>query len=234
MAGQLSPVEGSSWSDRASRSVVRRLMWPAAAIGLGLVLITGSFDTSAQTTAQGMTQGTTSAVPPVVAQAPEQDAAAEEKPAMPPSAPTRLSIPAIGVDAPFTGLAIGKSGQLDAPPAADDNLVGWFKDGVAPGARGTAIVAGHVDTKTGPAVFAQLSTVLPGTKIDIKRKDGTTAYFLVDSVESFSKANFPNDRVYADAPDAQLRLITCGGDYDHKVKDYTENVVVFAHLDAAA
>lgn len=36
--------------------------------------------------------------------------------------------------------------------------------------------------------------------------------------------------MYADTPQAQVRLITCAGDYDHKAKDYTENLVVFAHL----
>ncbi|NUK13590.1 class F sortase, partial [Streptomyces lunaelactis] len=54
----------------------------------------------------------------------------------------------------------------------------------------------------------------------------------VDSVETFSKARFPNERVYADTPSPQLRLITCGGDYDRKAKDYEDNVVVFAHLDS--
>ncbi len=230
MAGQLPPVEGSSWSARATQRVGRQFLWPAAAVGLGILLIGGSLDTSAQ--------GMPTATPPAAAAAPtpmSTPTAAEESYAeLPPSKPTRLSIPVIGVDAPFTGLSIGTKGQLEAPPADDANLVGWFKDGVTPGQRGTAIVAGHVDTMTGPAVFAVLSALQKDNKIHIRREDGSTASFVVDSVESFSKADFPNERVYADAPDAQLRLITCGGDYDRKAKDYTENVVVFAHLDEAA
>jgi hypothetical protein len=66
--------------------------------------------------------------------------------------------------------------------------------------------------------------------VDVVRKDGTTVTFSVDDVESFSKSDFPDDRVYADTPDPQLRLITCGGEYDKKAKDYKENVVVFAHM----
>jgi sortase (surface protein transpeptidase) len=147
--------------------------------------------------------------------------------------PTHISIPEIGVSAPFTPLSIGATGQLNAPPPADNNLVGWFEGGVTPGERGSSIVAGHVDTKTGPAVFLLLNTLKPGNTVDITRKDGVVATFEVDSVDSFSKANFPNDRVYADTPDAQLRLITCGGDYDKKAKDYEENVVVFAHLESS-
>jgi LPXTG-site transpeptidase (sortase) family protein len=153
-------------------------------------------------------------------------------PALPRSAPTRLLIPQIGVDAPFTDLAIGPSGALDAPPQDDVNLVGWFAAGVSPGEHGTSIIAGHVDTVTSPAVFAELSELKAGHRFHVRRKDGTTATFVVDAVESFHKDTFPNERVYADTPDAQVRLITCSGRYDRKAKDYTENLVVFAHLDA--
>ncbi|MGW5781710.1 sortase domain-containing protein, partial [Streptomyces sp. NPDC003863] len=76
---------------------------------------------------------------------------------MPRSAPIRLRIPKIRVDAPFTGLKIGPTGALDPPPADDTNLVGWQRSGISPGQRGTAIIAGHLDTKTSPAVFARLA-----------------------------------------------------------------------------
>lgn len=93
-------------------------------------------------------------------------------------------------------------------------------------------MAGHVDTTTGPAVFLQLQFLKPGATVDITRADGTVASFSVDTVETFKKADFPDKKVYADTPDAQLRLITCGGNYDRKAKDYEDNVVVFAHLDS--
>ncbi|MEU6879163.1 class F sortase [Streptomyces sp. NPDC046712] len=155
-------------------------------------------------------------------------------PAMPRSAPTRLKIPKIGVDAPFTGLEIGPSGALDPPPADDTNLVGWHASGISPGERGTALIAGHLDTATAPAVFARLGELKPGDNFEVRRADGTTAVFLIDSVESFRKDDFPDQRVYDDTPDALVRLITCAGAYDRKAKDYTENLVVFAHLDPDA
>ncbi|MCO6717052.1 sortase domain-bontaining protein, partial [Streptomyces sp. CHB19.2] len=71
------------------------------------------------------------------------------------SAPTRLRIPDIDVDAPFIDLDVAASGELEAPPPDDTNLVGWFAGGVSPGERGTSIIAGHVDTKTSAAVFAR-------------------------------------------------------------------------------
>ncbi|MFF4792720.1 class F sortase [Streptomyces sp. NPDC001276] len=149
---------------------------------------------------------------------------------LPRSAPTRISIPDIGVDAPFTKLSVNASGQLNPPPAENTNLVGWFKGGPSPGERGASVVVGHLDTKTGPAVFAELDSLEPGAVVNITRADGTVARFKVDSIDAFSKAHFPDDRVYADTATPQLRLITCGGKFDRAKGGYQENVVVFAHL----
>jgi LPXTG-site transpeptidase (sortase) family protein len=173
------------------------------------------------------------AAAPTPTPAPAPPPAPPPKPSLPHSPPTRLEIPQIGVDAPFTGLTLEDSGALGAPPGDDKNLVGWYQDGAAPGEIGTAVVAGHVDTKTGPAVFLRLSTLEPGSTVDITREDGIVATFSVDSVQAFPKADFPDQQVYDDASDAQLRLVTCGGSYDRKRKDYVDNVVVFAHLQSS-
>ncbi|MEU8510695.1 class F sortase [Kitasatospora sp. NPDC048722] len=170
--------------------------------------------------------------PPAAAAKPGPTAAAGA-PALKRSKPTRLRIPQIAVDAPFTELTLGPAGQLNAPPPDDKNLVGWYKGGVTPGERGSAVVAGHVDTTKGPAVFLLLSLLLPGNKVEVARADGTVAVFSVDSVETFAKNAFPDQKVYGKTPDAQLRLITCGGVYDKKRRDYLDNVVVFAHLESS-
>ncbi|MFJ1812735.1 MULTISPECIES: class F sortase [unclassified Streptomyces] len=149
---------------------------------------------------------------------------------LPRSRPVRLIIPKISVDAPFTDLAIGPDGRLEPPPANDVNLVGWHAKGASPGETGTSIIAGHVDTKTSPAVFAGLSELAKGDGFQVLRADGRRASFRVDSVETFDKADFPSERVYSDTREAQVRLITCAGNYDRRVKDYTDNLVVFAHL----
>lgn len=158
---------------------------------------------------------------------PVPQAAAASLPASP---PLRIRIPRIKVDAPVTGLGLDASGVLTVPPPANPNLAGWYEDGVAPGARGAAIMLGHVDTQAGPAVFWSLGSLKKGDKVAVDRADGRTATFEVDSVESFAKKDFPDERVYGRTQDAQLRLITCGGAYDKKKRDYLENVVVFAHL----
>ncbi|MEJ8654364.1 class F sortase [Streptomyces sp. MS1.AVA.3] len=226
MTAQQSPQPNSHppRTASASRPVGRGLLWSAGAFLLGSLLVYNSVDTSADPKPQSHSAVASSATPRSSASPAFPDLA------LPRSAPKRVRIPEIAVDAPFTQLSIGPTGQLDAPPAGDKNLVGWFKDGAAPGERGSAIIAGHVDTKTGPAVFLQLESLKPGSTINITREDGVIATFKVDSVETFNKARFPSDRVYADAPTAQLRVITCGGAYDRKVKDYVDNIVVFAHL----
>ncbi|MCW5252607.1 class F sortase [Streptomyces sp. SHP 1-2] len=149
---------------------------------------------------------------------------------LPRSAPVRLLIPGISVDAPFTDLALAPNGQLQPPPADDTNLVGWYANGVSPGEVGTAIVAGHVDTKTSPAVFAGLDQLASGDTFQVERADGRTLAFVVDRLETFAKGDFPSEQVYGDADRPEVRLITCAGIYDRKAKDYTDNLVVFAHL----
>ncbi|MEV0782278.1 class F sortase [Streptomyces sp. NPDC050423] len=234
MAAPQSPGSPSSRTASESITLGRALLWPAAAAGLGMLLIYNSFGSPADDKPPAPPSAAAPAAP---APAPAASSAAPETaapgPSLPRSVPKRLRIPAIAVDAPFTPLSIGTSGRLDVPPPNDKNLAGWFKDGVTPGERGAAIVAGHVDTTTGPAIFLQLRFLQPGSSVDITRTDGTVATFKVDTVETFSKAKFPDKRVYADTPDAQLRLITCGGNYNKTVKDYEDNVVVFAHLDSS-
>jgi LPXTG-site transpeptidase (sortase) family protein len=209
----------------APRSVRRTLLWPAVAVGLGALIIHNSLASQADLKPQTRPAAVAPAAPRETAPAADQ--------ALPRAVPKRLSIPEIAVNAPFTGLSIGASGQLDPPPAGETNLVGWFRDGASPGERGSSIVVGHVDTKTGPAVFSRLRTLKPGNMVHIARKDGSVASFKVDSVRTFSKADFPNDRVYSDTPSPQLRLITCGGAYNRSAREYEDNVVVFAHLDSA-
>ncbi|WP_268219311.1 class F sortase [Streptomyces sp. EMB24] len=234
------PVEPDQASPtrRRVRSVMTAVFWGGAGLLLATTLMGGGEDPPDDAHGPHASR-TVSAAPSADASTgpAEGGAAASASPAegspgkhLPRSAPTRLVIPSIGVNAPFTALDVDGKGQLEAPPPNDTNLVGWYAKGVSPGELGTAIIAGHVDTKTSAAVFARLSELEKGDRFQVRRADGTRATFVVDEAESFDKDAFPNERVYADTPDAQVRLITCAGAYDRAAKDYTENLVVFAHL----
>ncbi|MET7481211.1 class F sortase [Streptomyces sp. NPDC005648] len=208
------------------------MIWAAGALLLAVTLIAGHGTTPDDPRAPHAGQAAPSAAAPAAPAAPVEASPTTSSagPHLPWSKPVRLRIPKIGVDAPFTDLALGPTGQLQPPPAADTNLVGWYAKGAAPGQAGTAIIAGHVDTKTSAAVFAGLNELRKGDVFSVERADGRTASFQVDSAETFAKDAFPSERVYGDTDQAQVRLITCAGDYDRTVRDYTDNLVVFAHL----
>ncbi|AXG77726.1 class F sortase [Streptomyces paludis] len=146
-----------------------------------------------------------------------------------PAAPVAVRIPAIDVDAPVLGLGLARDGSLDVPPAGNGNIVSWYKDGASPGAKGTAIVAGHVDNARGPAVFYALGTLKKGAHVEVARSDGRTAVFTVDAVEVYENSDFPDDKVYGSTDRAELRVITCGGSFSAKT-GYQGNVVAYAHL----
>ncbi|MEI7031343.1 class F sortase [Streptomyces pratensis] len=148
---------------------------------------------------------------------------------LPSSEPVRIRIPDIEVDAPMTRLGLAADGSLDVPPDEDRNLAGWYADGVPPGARGTAIVAGHVDNAEGPSVFYALGALAKGTRVEVVRKDGRTAVFSIDAIEVYDNDDFPDQRVYGASPHASLRLITCGGGFSEET-GYQGNVVAYAHL----
>lgn len=156
----------------------------------------------------------------------------DEPPVLGPATPTRVRIPAINVNAPLTALGLDSSGRLAAPPEQNRNLAGWYGDGASPGEIGTAVIAGHVDTNQGPAVFYSLGAVKRGAEVDVDRSDGVTAVFTVDAVQAYDARAFPSDKVYDDGARAELRVITCGAGFDKRHYQYMGNVVVFAHLTA--
>jgi sortase (surface protein transpeptidase) len=148
---------------------------------------------------------------------------------LPRSTATVLSIPYLGLEAPVVGLRLDRNRQLTTPPVDNPELVGWYEGGPSPGEAGTAVAVGHLDTATGPAVFAGLDELGPGRRVEARRADGRTAVYTVDAVRTYEKARFPSQEVYGPRQRPELRLITCAGTYDRKT-GYESNVVVFAHL----
>ncbi|MGV9455723.1 class F sortase [Streptomyces sp. NPDC003635] len=148
---------------------------------------------------------------------------------LPRSRATRLAVDYLEVDAPVMDLRLDRDGKLPAPPDDDPNLVGWYAEGPSPGEQGTAVAVGHLDTDTGPAVFAGLTELKRGRRVEVRRADGRTAVYTVDAVRKYEKDRFPNREVYGARGRPELRLITCGGSYDRRT-GYSGNVVVFAHL----
>jgi Sortase domain len=142
--------------------------------------------------------------------------------------PARVRIPAIGVDADVVPLGLLPDQTMEIP--SDFAQAGWFTGAPRPGRLGAAIIAGHVDSRSGPAVFYRLDELRPGNRIEVAGPDGATVAFTVERVEQYPKDAFPSAEVYGYTPDATLRLITCGGDFDPAGRHYLDNVVVYATL----
>jgi sortase (surface protein transpeptidase) len=113
-------------------------------------------------------------------------------------------------------------------PPVDPDVAGWYRRGAAPGEQGPAVIAGHVDSRSGPAVFFRLDELAPGDRVEVDRSDGKAFGYRVVSVESHPKTAFPTALVYGPAPGSVLRLITCGGVFDPHGRHYRDNVVVTA------
>ena len=140
--------------------------------------------------------------------------------------PVRIEIPSIAVSAPIIRLGLNPDRTLEVPTDYGDT--GWWSGGARPGENGPAVIVGHVDSKTGPAVFFRLSELRPGAEIVVVRRDGSRVRFTVQGSERYPKDEFPTARVYGDTDGSTLRLITCGGVFDSSTGHYVDNTIVYA------
>lgn len=179
---------------------------------------------------QGMSAPTTGDVA-AVGRPPEAELPPAAKP-LGDALPQRIDIPQLAVQAPVVARPLDAQGAIDPPPFDQAGVVGWYGNGVRPGAAGTALMVGHVDTETRPAVFYKLSTLRPGQTIRVIRDDGKVAEFTVDDVRVLTRDHFDAQQAYGvrQSGRAELRLITCGGTFDHASRSYTANVIVSAYL----
>src|SRR5512142_1538275 len=142
--------------------------------------------------------------------------------------PVRLQIPAIAVSTPLVRLGRLPDGSIEVPK--DWDTAGWYDRGPRPGQPGPAVILGHVDSTSGPAVFYRLRALRPGDSVRVGLADGRILVFRVQRVERYPKDRFPTEAVYLPTLNRELRLITCGGEFDYARRSYRDNVVVYATL----
>lgn len=145
---------------------------------------------------------------------------------LPTAAPARLTIAGIGIeDVPVIGVGVQATGGMEIPGATE---VGWYQYGVSPGEAGAAVMAAHIAFEGHTGVFRHLSNVSVGDEIVVEMADGRRLGFVVSETAQFSKADLPLDRIFAKGGQPVLVLITCGGDFNRELRDYSDNVVAFA------
>lgn len=140
--------------------------------------------------------------------------------------PVRLRIPAVRVDTGLLRLGRLDDGTIAVPDSND--LAGWYEEGPRPGQPGPAVILGHVDSQSGPAVFYDLKALPIGSDIHVDRADGSTVTFRVSGRSQVPKTLFPTDLVYGATLEPSLRLVTCGGVFNRSAGSYLDNVIVYA------
>jgi hypothetical protein len=144
------------------------------------------------------------------------------------SSPVSLRIPALGLTASVGSVGLNPDRTVQVPKNPEH--AGWYRFGPSPGQSGSAVILGHVDSTTGPAIFYRLGSLRAGNSIMVTLADGVIAHFEVVRVATYPNRKFPAGKVYRSTGPPVLTLVTCGGPYDHRVHAYTENVVVYASL----
>ncbi|MFD2922975.1 class F sortase [Halobacillus naozhouensis] len=142
--------------------------------------------------------------------------------------PTNLKIPSLDIDAPVSKVGVLESGQMGVPK--DDKTVGWFEPGTKPGNTGNAVMAGHVDNQSGPAVFFYLDDLQKGDEIIVTNEEGKELTFVVQKLESYPRNDAPIEKVFGKTDKKRLNLITCTGNFNHDKGTHEERLVVYTEL----
>lgn len=218
-------------------------------ISLGLILVTqfqarqsaeissvGTRDLASLATQESATPtplpslapGSSTPVPSSSPSTPELPSANPTPSPAPLSAPVRVRIPRIDVNAKVLPVGLDKNKALGIP--ADITKVGWYELGVPPGAaQGSAVLVAHRDGRVqGHGVFYDLGRLSVGDKIAVTSANGSVLRYRVVSRELISKKRLPLEELFAIDGPARLTLISCGGYYDRDNGGYQDNVVVTA------
>lgn len=142
--------------------------------------------------------------------------------------PTQVWIPSVGIKAPVEPVGLLENGQMEAPVSS--KVAGVLTDGVLPGQIGSAIIAGHVDNYTGPAIFYPLKRLKPGQPVVLSDDEGNYLVFKVLAVESYFTAEAPVDKIFGDTDMERLNLITCTGKYNREKREHEKRLVVYTRL----
>lgn len=142
--------------------------------------------------------------------------------------PVQLSIPAIDVRAAVDPVGVQPDGAMVVPKEVD--RVGWYRYGPPPGAAaGSAVVAGHVDSRAqGPGAMFRLRELGVGDRVDVRLGDGRTVRYAVTGKQTLVKKRLPTEQLFTRDGAPRLVLVTCGGPFVPELSSYRDNVVVVA------
>jgi hypothetical protein len=127
------------------------------------------------------------------------------------SKPVRLRIASAGVDAgPVLELGHDDRQQLQGPPVDQADKPGWYTGSVTPGEKGVSVLLAHFNTATGPGLLRNMPLLKAGDTIEVRRRDGRTAAFVVRKIEKVSKEKVTVRDLRPASEHAELRLVVSG------------------------
>jgi hypothetical protein len=146
--------------------------------------------------------------------------------------PIRVAVPGRNIDGPVLvdGLGVTKTGGFDNPPVSKPQTGSWYSLGPRPGEPGPAVILGHINGNGQSGLFKYLDTVKRNDRIKVYREDGSIVTFKVYLTKKVVKTKFPAEEIFTDTEGPELRLISCGGDYDPANRRYLDNIIAFARL----
>lgn len=142
--------------------------------------------------------------------------------------PQTIEIPSIGVKATVQPTGVLENGEMGVPDDPDE--VGWFEPGYKVGAKGHSVLAGHVDSTTGPAIFYDLKDVEVGEQVIITDSTGREMVFEVTNKVSYKTEEAPIREIFGPSNQQMLNLITCTGTFNRDVGSHDQRLVVTTKL----
>lgn len=155
----------------------------------------------------------------------------EQKEALPttvPHIPKMIYLPKIGIEAEIVPVGINHQGEMEMPQ--NPWQVGWFENSIGLGKNGSLVIAGHLDSASGPAVFYRLSTLEKGDLVYLWDENNNRFVFEVVKKETYSENQFPLTEIFGANDSQYLNLITCTGQFDRQRQRYPERLVVHCRL----
>jgi sortase A len=144
------------------------------------------------------------------------------------ASPETLEIPKLGIKAKVESVGLDPTRKMDVPKTPEG--VGWYNLGPKPGEVGNAVIDGHLDSETGPAVFYGLSSLQPGDQIKVIDSSKQSFTFTVTGNITYQFDQVPLDQIFGSANTVNLNLITCGGFFNHTTRNYSSRVVIYSTL----
>lgn len=142
--------------------------------------------------------------------------------------PESIKIPAIEVESKVEKVGLMNNGQMAVPK--NFRITGWYQLGPKPGERGSAVIAGHVDDKTGPGVFFNLKELQKGDQVKITNNGGEQLVFEVVGKEIFPMDEAPVKDIFGYTSRRMLNLVTCTGPFDRSKGGHINRLVVYTEL----